>query len=155
MEDHRQTCLWIPEGFLQRHNWEGEDLLQQIAQVTKCRSIITKPALNNRVWSGNTPHLLKQKNLSPRPLQVNWCCSCFGTVMSDTGILPWARHHCSCCIIQWNTDITDEAIESQQAQSFAAQGGYFSLQLSMSTFCSSHCWSHQAAEIWTASKPPT
>jgi hypothetical protein len=80
MEDHRQTCLWVSDGFLQRHSWEGEDLLQRIARVTKHGSIITKPALNNRVWSGNTPHLLKQKNPSPRPLQVNWCCSCFGTV---------------------------------------------------------------------------
>jgi len=81
MEDHRQACLWISEGFLQRHSWEGEDLLQQIAQMTKHGSIITNPALNSRVGSGNTPHLLKQKNPSPRPVEVNWCCSCFGTVM--------------------------------------------------------------------------
>jgi len=79
-EDHRQTCLWLSEGFLQRHSWEGEDLLQQIDQVTKHESIITKPALNNRVGSGNTPHLLKQKIPSPWPLQVNWCSSCFGAV---------------------------------------------------------------------------
>ena len=59
------------------------------------------------------------------------------------------------CIIQWNIDIKAEAIESQQVQSFAVQGGYFSLQLSTSTFCSTHCWSNQAAEIWTAPTPPT
>ena len=118
MEDHRRTCLWISEGFLQRHSWEGENLLQQIAQVTKHGSIITNPALNNRVWSGNTPHLLKQKNPSPRPLQVNWCCSCFGTIMVwywniTLGKAPlFLRHHCSCCIVQWNIDIKAEAIES-------------------------------------------
>ena len=81
MENHRQTCLWISKGFLKRHSQEGEILLQQIAQVTRRGSISTNRALNNRVWSRNTPQSPETKYPSPWPLQVKWCCSCFGTVM--------------------------------------------------------------------------
>ena len=113
MEDHRQTCLGISEGFLKRQSWEGEDLLQQIAQVTEHGSIITKPALNNRVWSSNTPHLLKQKYSSPRPLQVNWCLSCFGIVVVwywnitlDKALLFLLHHTVKCWYQSWSHWVT-------------------------------------------------
>lgn len=49
--------------------------------VMKHGSIIKNHALNNRIRSGNIPHLWRLKNSSPMPLQVKWCCYCFGTLL--------------------------------------------------------------------------
>jgi hypothetical protein len=51
------------------------------AWVMKHGSIIKNHAVNNRIWSGNIPHLWRQKNSSPMPLQVKWCYSYSGTVI--------------------------------------------------------------------------
>lgn len=83
MEEHRHTHLWISVSFLQRHSQERKDLLQQMmnAWVMKHSSIIKIHALNNRIWSGNIPHLWRLKNSSPMSLHIKWCCFCFGTVI--------------------------------------------------------------------------
>jgi len=49
--------------------------------VMKHELIITSLALNNRIWSGNTSHIQRQKSSDFRRLHVKWWCCCFGTVM--------------------------------------------------------------------------